>query len=407
VFGFLGSEELKKQTSDGSTGNYGMQDQREAMRWVQAHIGSFGGDPSKVTIFGQSAGGNSMMYHLVQSGSYKLYSRVIIESGTYSTGAVPLSDATTTYNNIAEAAQCSSQPYADCLSALDATDLQSASMAVMTQPTKLPHMWGPTVDGTLLTDTPAGLIQSKSYNSAAQVVVGSVRDDMAYFWMLQDIPPTFGQIELDGSLDEDGYTLSQGIELIDVHRDYPSELGGWSKWWWMGMRINTDVVPGPGHCGVRWLADLLLAGGTEAVYTYSFQHPTKKRSDGSTPPTPRAWDPTTLVYHTAEIPYVFAELDKLDAGEEATCARTMNGYWTTFAQSGTPTGAVQWPKYNTSSSETLVFDVASSGGVHTIQSMRKAACDLADKWPGPRPLMYDNRYAVAGYKPVASATLKK
>merc|ERR1712232_946686 len=83
AFGFLGSQDLRMRATDGSTGNYGIQDQRLALNWVKAHIGAFGGMSSKVTIFGESAGGNSVINHLTQVDSFPLYSKAIIESGTY------------------------------------------------------------------------------------------------------------------------------------------------------------------------------------------------------------------------------------------------------------------------------------------------------------------------------------
>lgn len=67
VFGFLGAEELRDRDPDGSTGNYGLQDQRVALQWVRNNIASFGGDPARVTIDGCSAGAGSTANHMVNA----------------------------------------------------------------------------------------------------------------------------------------------------------------------------------------------------------------------------------------------------------------------------------------------------------------------------------------------------
>ena len=81
--GFLGfmSSEWSLEES-GTTGNWGLLDQRMVMQWVQANIASFGGDASRVTIFGESAGAFSVISHLVSEGSWGLFSGAIIQSGT-------------------------------------------------------------------------------------------------------------------------------------------------------------------------------------------------------------------------------------------------------------------------------------------------------------------------------------
>ena len=81
ALGFLGTRVLAERSKTGGTGNWGMEDQRMALAWVQQHIAAFGGDRNAVTIFGESAGGESVVSHLVQPSSFKLYHRAIIESG--------------------------------------------------------------------------------------------------------------------------------------------------------------------------------------------------------------------------------------------------------------------------------------------------------------------------------------
>lgn len=79
AFGFFSTMELEERT--GQAVNAGLLDQVQALRWVQDNIASFGGDPDRVTIFGQSAGGISCRMHLVSPASKGLFSRVQIQSG--------------------------------------------------------------------------------------------------------------------------------------------------------------------------------------------------------------------------------------------------------------------------------------------------------------------------------------
>lgn len=82
VFGFLASEELReynREFGEEGVGNYGLWDQVEALRWTKKHIAAVGGNPEKICVFGQSAGGVSGNIHLARN--EPLFSSVIIQSG--------------------------------------------------------------------------------------------------------------------------------------------------------------------------------------------------------------------------------------------------------------------------------------------------------------------------------------
>jgi len=80
TLGWLALQELEDESADGAYGNYGLTDQRAVMEWIQRNVKSFGGDPNRVTIWGQSAGGWSVCQHLVSPASNRLFSHAIIES---------------------------------------------------------------------------------------------------------------------------------------------------------------------------------------------------------------------------------------------------------------------------------------------------------------------------------------
>jgi len=80
LFGFAALDALRSRDPFGSTGNYGMQDQRAVLQWVKQSIASFGGDPERVTIFGESSGGTSVAFHLLSKRSSGLFQRAILQS---------------------------------------------------------------------------------------------------------------------------------------------------------------------------------------------------------------------------------------------------------------------------------------------------------------------------------------
>jgi len=83
VLGFLAHPELSRESAENVSGNYGLLDQIAALKWVQRNIAGFGGDPKKVTIFGESAGGASVFSLLVSPLAKGLFSRAIAQSGTW------------------------------------------------------------------------------------------------------------------------------------------------------------------------------------------------------------------------------------------------------------------------------------------------------------------------------------
>ena len=83
ALGFLAHPQLDAESLHNSSGNYGIMDQQAALLWVQRNIDKFGGDPSRVTIFGQSAGAESVLVHLASPASNGLYRQAIVESGPF------------------------------------------------------------------------------------------------------------------------------------------------------------------------------------------------------------------------------------------------------------------------------------------------------------------------------------
>ena len=129
----------------GPAGNYGLMDQQAALRWVKHNIRQFGGNPSDVTIAGQSAGGVSVLAHMVSRGSLGLFERAIVESGAFALTQQPLAQAEAFGETVAARVGCANQ-MADCLRHVPVADLVN--------PNNFPSAAIPgVIDGKVLTES--------------------------------------------------------------------------------------------------------------------------------------------------------------------------------------------------------------------------------------------------------------
>jgi para-nitrobenzyl esterase len=183
ALGFLAHPELDNESANNVSGNYGLLDQIAALQWVQKNIDQFGGDPSRVTIFGQSAGGESILIHLVSPQSKGLFSQAIVESGTFWTNGAEI-DALNSKADAEELGETFAQslgysgPWAIAkMRTLEARKIADATPwpAAPFQMVNMRH-FEPTIDGWLIPDSPDTLFRNHRQNPVP-LIIGTNADD--------------------------------------------------------------------------------------------------------------------------------------------------------------------------------------------------------------------------------------
>ena len=254
AFGFMASEATLVES--GTTGNWGLLDQRMALEWVQTNIGSFGGDKNRVTLFGHSAGAMSIAAHLTSAGSHGYFHKAILSSPSASSPYFfrPLADSVRFGDWTAQTAGCLNADDLECLRSVPASRLVVASGSRDVNPPAwasrlFPFMpFGITIDGVVLTATPLVLArEGKAAN--IPVMIGLVQEEGAAFSMILDsfIRPKFkGDIPEDRLADITTHLLGNHDGFVDkyIREEFPAYRKVWEPFFPDLFRTTTTPSPG-------------------------------------------------------------------------------------------------------------------------------------------------------------------
>jgi para-nitrobenzyl esterase len=338
ALGFLTLPSLEAENSAHVSGNYGLLDQQAALHWVRRNIAVFGGDPQKVTIAGESAGGISVCDQIVSRRASGLFRGAIIESGPCMRHATMADREKTGHELVAKLGCGNTSNEAACLRAKSALQVLAAIPGSL----EGPLVWAPVIDGYVLPEQPVEAFRSGRFNKVV-VINGSNRDEGTLFVALgkplsaENYPRAIASFAHPRSAVTSASTADHAsAQVLAAYalENYQSPSEGFAA-------VLGDSIF---SCPIEKTSRLL------SVFTPTYEYEFNDRKAPSTliqhPPFPLG------AYHAAEIQYVFQTY--FPAGRasgppnfspaQIALSNQMAAYWSNFVKTGNPEGASpKWP----------------------------------------------------------------
>ena len=338
MLGFLAHPELTAESKHHASGNYGLLDQVAALGWLKGNIAKFGGDPSRVTIFGQSAGAHDIGLLLTSPLAKGLFIRAVAQSGTVMIGGrltPPLADLEKAGQELAKRMGASSTGQLAYMRKLSAAEVLKAAPPYTGGGSLRPE---PNIDGYAIPRLPAAVFKA-GQEAAIPLIIGNNARERS----VQGGPDAVQKAirEYYGDL------TSKAMQVYNGAAGYPPHGE-------TGAQFQTDTAF---RCGAVVVAG--WHGGRNPVWEYEFS---------------QAYEPRGAT-HSWELQYVFGILSP---GASQPIDRKISGqvqeYWTNFVKTGDPNGGTlpNWPKVDKQRSY-LEF---TADGPIAKTGLRRAACEL-------------------------------
>jgi para-nitrobenzyl esterase len=350
-FGFFGFPALTKENPNEPHGNYAFMDQIAALKWVQRNIAAFGGDPKNVTLFGESAGGGSVLTMMTSPLAQGLFQKAICESGGGRGSLMPphnlaqaenIGLAFAKKNGITgdDAAALAALRKLPADAVVDRLNMATMFGAMSTYP-------GPMIDGKVVVEESDSAYRA-GHGAKIPLMIGANSADIGFnrFRTLDELFAQFGpdKDKARAAFDPDGKgtvaTVGTAVSAIQIM-----------------------IEP------ARHMARI-IAGLGQPAYEYRFSYVAESMR--------KQW---TGAPHATEIPFVFDTVQArygkdLTATDEA-AAQAANAYWVNFAKTGNPNGGKlpEWPAYKADTDQILDF---TEKGPVTGPDPWKARLDLVE-----------------------------
>lgn len=312
IFGFFHTPELEQESPHHAAGDYALLDQIAALQWVQRNIAQFGGDPAKVTIFGQSAGGVDTGLMMASPLGRGLFRAAVEESGQV-LGLMPTATREESVNAWLPVAR---QLGPDLAAQRRATTAEVLAAEKQAPPPPVVQWWGwrgASVDGWVLPEEPWRIF-AEGHEAPVPLVIGSNVQEI--------VPGNQPQDQLRHAM-EQTVGREEAARLLGLYTLPSAELGNPSARW----ATDHDF-----RCAVRQVAAWHASHGFP-TFVYQFDRPLPGNR---------------IAFHTSELFYLFDFFPGAErpSAEDEQVSENVESYWTSFTRTGAPEGTLHWPRFS-------------------------------------------------------------